>query len=79
MNEFKSGAFKAAIKAGVPVVPFVIDGTYKVFEAQHYLKKADVRFSILPPVAPLEGEKTQDLSVRVQNIIKEELDRIRHE
>ena len=76
MNPFKPGAFKAALKAGVPVVPFVIDGTYKCFEAQRYLKKADVTLHILPPVYPeKEGlAKTRDLAQHVQAMIQEQLD-----
>ena len=76
MNEFKPGAFKAALKAGVPVVPFVIDGTYKCFEAQKKLKKAEVTLHILPPVYPeKEGlTKTKELAQHVQAMIQKQLD-----
>lgn len=77
MGEFKAGAFKAAINAGVPVVPFAIDGSYKVFEQQKFFKKARVNFTILPPLTPLEGEKTAELSERVQAAIEAELSRQR--
>ena len=80
MGEFKAGAFKAAIKAGVPVVPFVIDGSYDLFEAQGYLKSAPVKFSILPPVDTSEpGLKAQELSETVKAMIQQELDRLRSE
>ena len=75
MDEFKPGAFKPALKAGVPVVPFVIDGTYRCFEEKRRLKKAPVTVTILPPVYPPEGEKTKALSQRVQQLIQDELDR----
>ena len=77
MNEFKPGAFKAALKAGVPVVPFVIDGTYKCFEVQRKLKKADVTLHILPPVYPeKEGlTRTKELSRHVQAMIQDQLDK----
>ena len=75
MDEFKPGAFKPALKAGVPVVPFVIDGTYKCFEEKRKLRKAPVTVTILPPVYPEDGEKTRSLSQRVQKLIQDELDR----
>ena len=76
MNEFKPGAFKPALKAGVPVVPFVINGTYKCFEEPGRLTKAPVTVTILPPVYPEEGEKTRELSQRVQQMIQNELDKV---
>ena len=81
MNEFKSGALRCALKAKVPVVPFVIDGTYNVFETQRYLKKAHVDLSILPAVEPEEfaGMKTHELSAMLQQKIQDELYRLRAE
>ena len=74
-DEFKPGAFKPALKAQTPVVPFVIDGTYKCFEEKRRLIKAPVTVTILPPVYPQEGEKTKALSQRVRQLIQDELDR----
>ncbi len=81
MNEFKSGALRCALKAKVPVVPFVIDGSYKVFEQQRRLKPADVYFQILPAIEPetFAGMKTHELSALVQQQIQDELYRIREE
>ena len=81
MNEFKPGAFRCALKAKVPIVPFVIDGTYKVFEQQRYLKKARVELSVLPAIEPEEyaGMKTPDVSLMVQQRIQDELYRLREE
>ena len=51
MGEFKAGAFKMACKAGAPVVPVAIDGSYRVMEANGGLMKpAHVNITILPPV-----------------------------
>ena len=75
MGEFKPGALKPALKAGVPVVPFAINGTYKCFEEPGKLTKAPVTITILPPVYPEEGEKTRSLAARVQQTIQEQLDR----
>ncbi|MDO5331605.1 MAG: lysophospholipid acyltransferase family protein [Bacillota bacterium] len=79
MNPFKHGAFKAAIKTNVPIVPFAIDGSYKVFEDNMRLVKSKVKFSILKPIMPLEGETATKLSIRVQDIIGQELVRLRNE
>lgn len=79
MNEFKSGALRCAVKAGVPIVPFAIDGTYKCFEAQGYIKDADVRMSVLPAVEPedFKDMNTRQLSCKVQQLIQDELYRMR--
>ncbi len=79
MREFKAGALRCALKAKVSVVPFAIDGTYKVFERQRYLKKADVDLSILPPIEPEEfaGLKTHELAQMAQQRIQDELYRLR--
>lgn len=37
MGEFKHGAFKMAFAAGAPLVPVVIDGSYKIMVANHNL------------------------------------------
>ena len=59
----------------------MIDGTYKVFEQQRYLKKADVDLRILPAIEPEEyaGMKTPDISAMVQQRIQDELYRLREE
>ena len=79
MNEFKPGALRCAIKAKVPIVPFVIDGSYKTFEQQGYVKKADVNVSILPAIEPeeYEGLKTHELAAMVQQRIQDEIYRLR--
>ncbi len=79
MHEFKHGAFKAAVWAQVPIVPFVSDGAYKAFEEKGRLVPTRVKFSVLPPISPEEfkGMKTQEISSMVQARIQAELDRMR--
>lgn len=79
MGEFKAGAFKAAMKAKVPVVPFAIDDSYKCFEAQGRLKPTTIKTTILPAIRPEEyqGLTTQELSDLVQSRIAAELARMR--
>lgn len=81
MHEFKHGAFKAAVWAGVPIVPFASDGSYKAFEEKGRLVPTTVKFSVLPPIPPEEfkGMKTQEISEMVQARIQAELDRMRSE
>ena len=51
MNEFKHGVFKIPCAAGAPIVPVIIDGTYRVFEANHNLiVPAKVNLTVLPPI-----------------------------
>lgn len=51
MGEFKQGAFRMACKAGAPVVPVAIDGTWRAMEANGGLiRPAHVRVQILKPI-----------------------------
>ena len=51
MNPFKTGVFKIPFGAGAPIVPVVIDGTYKIMEANHNLMcPGTVRLKVLPPI-----------------------------
>ncbi|MBO4818914.1 MAG: 1-acyl-sn-glycerol-3-phosphate acyltransferase [Firmicutes bacterium] len=77
MGPFKGGAFKTAVATGTQIVPFAIDGTYKVFEQQGYLKKTDVYLHILPPVPVSTEDDPRELSDKIQGLIQEELDKIR--
>lgn len=72
MGEFKAGAFRIACKAGAPVVPVAIDGSYKIMEANHNLMKpAHVNITILPPVetAGLERAGQHELAAQVAQAI----------
>lgn len=68
LGEFKSGAFRMAIKTGAPVVPVVIDGSYRIMEANHNLMKpGTVRVTFLPPV------ETAGLDRAAQKALPEEV------
>ncbi len=72
MNEFKAGAFKMACKAGAPIVPVAIDGSYRIMEANGGLMKpAHVTITILPPVetAGLDRTAQRELGSRVAQMI----------
>ena len=51
MNPFKTGVFKIPFHAGVPIVPVVIDGSYKIMEANHNLMcPGTVNLTVLPAI-----------------------------
>lgn len=62
MGEFKSGSFRLATDAKVPIIPICIKGTSDVFEKNNRLvKPADIKVTILPPVEP---DQYKDMSVK---------------
>jgi 1-acyl-sn-glycerol-3-phosphate acyltransferase len=72
LGEFKPGSFKLATKAGVPIVPVTIKGSYKIMEANGGLiKPAVVEMYISEPIptAGLSKEETEQLPGKVRNII----------
>jgi 1-acyl-sn-glycerol-3-phosphate acyltransferase len=52
LKEFQNGAFKLAIKEGVPVLPVAIKGTFDVIKKGSWLftPKADIRLTVLPAI-----------------------------
>ena len=51
MNEFKHGVFKIPCSAGAPIVPVIIDGTYRIFENNcNLICPAKVNLTVLPPI-----------------------------
>lgn len=78
LGEFKHGAVRAAVKAGVPVVPFAIDGTWHSYEEFQKVRPADIQLSILPAI-PSDGKKSAQLAEEAKAAIQAELDRLRAE
>ena len=76
MGEFKPGSFKLATKAKVPVVPITINGTYKMFEDQGYIKPGLTATVIIHPAietANLTKAEEKELPDKVHEIIKSAL------
>lgn len=75
LGEFKAGSIKAAIKAGVPIVPVAIDGSYKLLEQHKHLHPAIIGLHICSPI--LTTELTKDefkaLPVRIRRIIESKI------
>lgn len=77
MHAFKSGAFRIAVKAGAPVVPVTIDGSYRLMEANHMkITPGTVTVTIHPPVetAGLDKEGVRALPDKIKLIIASALE-----
>jgi len=72
--EFKPGCFKAAVKAGVPIVPVVLVDSYKAYNSPTILPvKTQVHF--LPPIYPEQyhGLNSFQISDMVKKSIADKL------
>ena len=72
MIDFKGGSLKLATKAGVPIVPVAIKGSYKLMEQQGFkIKPASVEITIFDPVptAGLSKAEMQKLPEQIKAII----------
>lgn len=70
--EFKAGSFRLALKAGVPVVPVTIDGSWHVYEENKKLAKdARVKVTVHPAIATagLSREEIAALPERVREVV----------
>ncbi len=72
MAEFKAGSFKLAQKAGVPIIPVTIDGSWRLMEEHGYMKPANVKVTIHPsvPTAGISREDMEALPDKVKAIIQ---------
>lgn len=76
LGEFKPGSLKLAVKAGVPIVPITIHGSYKIMEENGFIiKPAHVEITISDPIptAGLTKEQAAELPERVREIIVKKL------
>jgi len=69
--EFKPGSFKLALKAGVPIVPVSIEGSWHLLEEKGRFQSADVTVKVLPPIptANLSREEAAALPEKVRAAI----------
>jgi 1-acyl-sn-glycerol-3-phosphate acyltransferase len=76
MNRFKKGSLRPAIKAGVPIVPVSIYGTWRLFEEKGYVRKGNVNLCIHPAIETVGLSKAEEagLSDRVEEIIRSKID-----
>lgn len=72
MGEFKGGSVRIALRAGVPIVPVAINGTYEMLEGNGFrLKKGPLRMTILPMVETtgLSREEEKALPEKLRTMI----------
>ena len=77
LDEFRAGAFAAAIKGGMPVVPAVISGSRQVMPGGHILPRhGHLRIDVLNPIEPgdLAYGDSSDLAELSRQRILEVLD-----
>jgi len=71
-GEFKKGSLRPAVKAGVPIVPVTLNGTYRVYEEKGYpAPGTSVDFHIHPAIGTkgLSKAEANGLSEKVETII----------
>lgn len=76
LGEFKPGSLKLALKAGVPIVPLTIRGSYKIMEQNGtIIKPARVEIEVFDPISTvgLTKEQEKELPERVRMIIEQGL------
>lgn len=76
LGKFKPGSLKLAFKAGVPIVPIAIQGSYKIMEQNGFIiQPSHVEITIFDPIytAGLTKEQATELPERVRKIIEQGL------
>ncbi|AFM40710.1 1-acyl-sn-glycerol-3-phosphate acyltransferase [Desulfosporosinus acidiphilus SJ4] len=79
LGDFKPGSLKLALKAGVPIVPLTIRGSYKIMEENGFLiKPAHVEIIISDPIptSNLTKDQANELPDRVYAIIDHSLTQV---
>ena len=75
VGNFHHGTFRPAVKAGVPVVPAAIYGSFRVLKNKPTFKKYPVSISFLKPIMPSDykGLPTCDIAKMTQDAIQREI------
>ncbi len=69
--DFKHGSFKLATKAGVPIIPVTIIGSYKIWEENNRIRPSQVKVIISKPIetSSLTRDEIRELPDKVHSII----------
>lgn len=75
VQPFHPGSFRPAMKAGVPIVPAAIYGTFRILKSKPQFKKYPVLISILKPLLPEFYDKmpSSDVAELTQKEIQREI------
>ncbi|MBP1743970.1 MAG: 1-acyl-sn-glycerol-3-phosphate acyltransferase [Firmicutes bacterium] len=79
MAPFHKGSMKLAVKAGAPIVPITLDGTYKVLETGNQVRGHVMNLIVHKPVmiSGLSEQDRRNLSDTVYNTIKNGLEELK--
>ncbi|MCA1030386.1 1-acyl-sn-glycerol-3-phosphate acyltransferase [Bacillus timonensis] len=74
VKSFKTGGLRLAVDSNVPIVPIVIDGSYKIMEQNKgIIKPAKVNITILPAHFHSPEKETKELAELIQQKISAKL------
>ena len=75
LMDFHHGTFRAAMKAGVPIVPVVNYGAFRLLNTRHSYKSYPVHIKFLTPIKKEEYENmtTEEVAKLVRSRIQKEL------
>lgn len=70
---FKRGAFKLAVKPGVPIIPVSLNGSYKMFEETGVVKGARIDVMIHPSVETkgISRQEEKEMCLAVEKTVKD--------
>ena len=75
IGDFHYGSFKAAMRAGVPIVPVAIYGTFRVLN-ESSKQKFPIQISYLKPLTPEDYKNmtSQEVAIKVREMIEQEVE-----
>lgn len=78
MGTMKKGSLKVALKANAPIVPFSVDGTYRVLEVGNKVSGHTIKIMFHKPidVSSISREEQKALTEKVQEIVKQGLEKL---
>ena len=73
--EFHHGSFRPGMKAGVPILPVAMYGTFRVLKKKPQFKRYPVYISFLKPIMPEDyaGVSTADVAKMAHDMIQREI------
>ena len=79
MNEFKPGALKSAMKAGIDIYPVAMWGSYRVLSTKYKLKRYPVFIHVFDPIKKdfYKNKNTSEVACLIQNMISEKLEELK--
>ena len=78
IQSFKKGGFVLAIDSGVPIIPVIIHGTWRIMQKKHILvRPGNVVLEIKKPIntSDYTRETKEDLMEKVRNIVMDSYDK----